>query len=614
MRRVNSSIKVDFVSEKGVDNVDRTFFAYVPLENMACYVAAESYDGDNDINSAQIAVESVLTAFERNPSFRNLRQYIRYAHDQIVANSVKNKLEAAITVVVTDYTRIRYASCGNIKLYLLSDNAFYLKSETQTYYQHAATEYGLDKAPIAENKNLLQYLGKKERLMPYVSKKIDLLEESTVLFSTCSFWERVEDIEILDAYEESDPETFLGSIQEMYLLTQLKNPDIKSYSLASLFIEKTFKEDTSKKKKRRRLIILAAAIAVALVIIASIIISIMRSSDRRAMAEIDKLDSEGIRYSNYGNYLMAFEQYDKANELTAKLRSNLQYIQAKKDLTVKIAERWHLFNNIKIGDDLFEGGEYNKARDSYIDAQTAYHDVYEAAGIHSGIMVMDILSEKLALVEKYITTDDLIKVGEMYDVEEMYQEALAYFNEAEDIIKTMGDLDLRKEVMTLIFETQRKINSSVEVNFVRNVQALMSRAEENLDYTLALQYCNFIINVYDDLGIPDTQSQEDKRRLEEKLQLDKDSEDYLKLAKAAESGGNHDEAVNFYERVLALYGEMGINDRHERYRDVVDEIVKINAIIEQQWQQDMEQRQQELEAQAQEAQGQEAPEGVVGDG
>jgi len=583
MRRVNSSIIVDFNSEKGGDSSERTYFAYIPLENMACYAVAESYDGDNDINSAKLAVESVLTAFERNPSLKNLKQYIRYAHDQIVANSVKNKLEAAITVVVTDYTRIRYASCGNIKLFLISDNAFYLKGETQTYYRHAADEYGMDKAPIAENKNLLQYLGMKTRPIPYVSPKIVLLEESTALFATCNFWERVDDVEILDAYEESDRETFIGNIQELYLLTQLKDPAIKSYTLASLFIEKTFKEDTANKKKRRRLILLIAAIALLLAIIAYIIISIMRSGDRRAMAEIENLDGEGIRYSNYGNYSRAFEQYEEASGLTGKLRNNLQYIQAKKALTAMIAERWHLFNNIRIGDEYMEAGDYHVALEAYKNAQTAYHDAYEAAGVHSGIMVSEILDDKIGMVEKYIAVSDMTKIGELYDIEELYQEALEYFKEAEGIAKTMGDMTLRKELMTFIFETTRKMNSSLEVNFIRNIKALMTKAEDNLNYALALQYCEFIINAYDDLGITDSQSQEDKRRIEERIDQDKQVEEFTKRAKAAEANSNYDEAVGEYETIVAIFGEMGISVGHERYRAVIAEIDRLNTLAMEQY-------------------------------
>ena len=579
MRRVNSSIKVDYFSEKGIDNIDRTYFAYIPLENMVCYAAAESYDCDNDIDSAKLAVESVLTAFERKPSFKNLRQYIRYAHDQIVANSVKNKLEAAITVVVSDYTRIRYASCGNIKLYLLSDNAFYLKGETQTYYKHAADVHGLDKAPIAENKNLLQYLGKKGGPKPYVSPKIELFEESTMLFATCSFWERVDDVEILDAYEESDPGVFLSNVQELYLLTQLSNPTIKSYTLASLFVEKTYKEDTADKKKRRRIMMILAAVAILVAIIVYIVISLMRASDRHAMAEIESLDSEGIRYSNYGNYKMAYEQYEKASELAGKLRNNLQYMQAKRALSSLIAERWHLFDSIMIGDGHMEGGDYGSAFKAFQDAQDAYYEVYREAGTHSGLMVSQILSGKLELVGNYIAADELTKIGQIYVVEELYQEALAKFKEAESIAKAIGDLTLRTKLMTLIFETESKISSTVEAKFISNIRALMTGAEEDLDFELALKYSEFILDVYRDMGIADDQAQEDNKRIMGKIDLEKEAAENINWARTMEAASRYEDARSAYNRALGCYIEMGMKYGNERYKAIEDHIDRIDALL-----------------------------------
>ncbi|MDR2712339.1 MAG: hypothetical protein LBB91_04405 [Clostridiales bacterium] len=582
MRRQNSSLVADFISEKGIDNISRTFFAYVPLENMVCYAVAESYDSDTDINSAKLAVESVLVAFERKPSFRNIRKYIQYAHDQIQSNSVKNQLEVAITVVVSDYTRIKYASCGNIKFYLLSDNAFYLKSNTETYYQFAAQEYGLDKAPLAENKNLLQYLGKKTRPKPKVSKKIELLEESTMLFTTCKIWEQVEDVEILDAYEESKPDEFLGKIQELYLLSQFKNPAIRSYSLASVFAEKTFKEDTAAKKKRRRLIFAAIAIAVILAIIGTIILSSIRASDRRAMAEIERLDSEGIRYSNYANYPLAYEQYQKATELTAKLRKNLQYRQGKRTLTNKIAERWHLFDSIISGDNYVLDGEYRNAKEAYSGAQNAYFDVYRDADTHTGLLVSEILADKMAMIDKYIAASDLINTGEMAEADGQYLRALERYREAESFAKDIGDLDLRKDLMAQVFEVERKMGEQAEVNVVRNIRELMINAENNLNFPLALQYCDFIISIYNDLNINDSQSKDDKKRIEDRMKLDADAKSVLETARAAVAAKNYSDALISYQQVMEMYNKMEPGVGPEQNRILAIEMADLQELIKQQ--------------------------------
>lgn len=585
MRRINSTIRADFISEQGIDKSGRTYFAYVPLENIVCYAVSESYDSDNDINSAKLAVEAVLTAFERKPSIKSgsIKSYIQYAHDELKKFKTNN-LEAAITVVVSDYTRLRYAICGNIKFYLMSDKLFYVKSRTQTKYQQDADEYGLDKVPFSEHKNLLQYLGMKTRPKPYVSKKIELPEESSIFFATHNLWERFDDVEILDAYEgsqeEAGPENFLINMQEQLLLTQFKNPDIRSYTIALIFIEKPYKEDTIKKKKRRRIILTLAIIAIILAIIATIIISIMRASDRRAMTEIERLDSEGIRYSNYGNYLTAYEQYEKASELTVKLKNNGQYTRRKSDLKNIIAERWHLFNSIINGDRYLESGDYNNAYKAYNDAREAYYDVYRAAETHSGLLVSEILTDKIEQIEKYISASDLIKIGDMYELEESYQEALAYFREADEIAKTIGDLTFRREVMTRIFEADRKMNSLVEVNFVRQVRALMENAENNLNFELALQYSEFIIDIYRDLNINDEQSQADKSRIEGKIRMETEVAGHISRARTAEAAGRYDDAVRDYELVLDLFRDIGVGSGHERFREITTAIVNIKNKVE----------------------------------
>ena len=573
MRRENSEIKVEYYSEKGVDNVDRTYFAYVPLEDMACYAIAESYDTDKDINSAQLAVESVLTAFERNPSFRNLRKYVKYAHDQVRANSVKNKLEVAITVVVTDYTRIRYASCGNIKLYLLCDNAFYLKSETQTYYQQAANEFGVEKAPITENRNLMQYLGRKGFLNVYVSPKIELLEESTMLFATCSFWERIEDVELLDAYEESKPEEFLSNIQEMYLLTQLTNPVIKSYTLAVLFIEKTYKEDTAKKKKRRRNIMIGIAAAVLLVITVFIVFSIIRAADRRAISEIEQLDRDGIKYSEYGNFEMAFTQYENAKELTGKLKNNLQYIQEKKTLTELIEDRWHLFNCINSGNDFLEKGDYEKALKEFENAKAAYNRLHGTTGDESE-EDKNYLSKRIDLTNKYLMIYELKNNGESHSSEGNYESALIYFKQAEEIVRLINDLDLRKELMTLILDAEIRQQNEVELRFIGYVRNLMKNAQNKMDYDKAYEYAELIVGIYADMGITDNEEAlGDKVRISniKEIYLPR-TEDLIEKAKIATTISDYTLAIDYYVEVLSTYeSEMDIQTSHEQYQKILRE-------------------------------------------
>ena len=572
MRRLNSSIKVDFVTQKGADSINRTYFAYIPLEDMVCYAVAESYDDDYDINSAKIAVDAVLTAFERKPSFRNLNRYIGYANDQVRANSAKNKLEVAITVVVSDYTRIRYASCGNVKFFLLNDNAFVLKSDTQTYHQFMTSEYGWGKAQPSDNKNLLQYLGKNRRVFPYVSRKKELPEESTMLFVSGNVWERVDDVEILDAAQTYKPDELLGNIEDLFLHSQLILPPVRSYALASVFVEKAYKEDTLKKKKRRRRIIIFSIIAAIIAIILTIVILSIRAADRRVLNEIDRLSETGVRYSVLGNFTMAHEQLGQANTLVLGLRNNWQFRREKRELTDEVLDRWNLLDRIVRGDSYLEEG-------NLVNAQRLYQEAYNMAWAHHDLMIAQPLDQRRWRVEMLISADDLVQVAEMYEIEGMFREALALLVEAENIARNLADLPLRREMMSRVFEINRTINNLVEVDFIQHVQALMLRAEDDLNFALALQYSEFIINVYDDLGIASQQALTDRARIIRNIELDVVAEEYNRSAIQAIVGERFADAVSYYEMTLLVYAEMGISVSNLRYRTVVNEILRLESLM-----------------------------------
>ena len=135
MRNLNSRLVMEFLSEQGYDPIEKTYVAYTPLENYMCIAAAESYDNETEENSAQIAVEAVLTAFEKKPSLKRLGEYIRYANEQVALHSIRCQLKVSLTVLVSDYTRMRYAVCGNTRMFVLYENLIIHASKTQTAYQ-----------------------------------------------------------------------------------------------------------------------------------------------------------------------------------------------------------------------------------------------------------------------------------------------------------------------------------------------------------------------------------------------------------------------------------------------------------------------------------------------
>ena len=72
MRRENAGFRTAFVSEEGTKLLNRDYFAYVEMDDYACYVAADSLDDEKDENSAQIVVECILREFTEHPAMLSL--------------------------------------------------------------------------------------------------------------------------------------------------------------------------------------------------------------------------------------------------------------------------------------------------------------------------------------------------------------------------------------------------------------------------------------------------------------------------------------------------------------------------------------------------------------
>lgn len=472
MRRLNATIKVDFISEKGFDNTDKTYFAYIPLENMICYAVAESCDNYSNENSAEIAVKAVLGAFECKPSFKNLKQYIRKAHQTLR----EKRLEAAITVVVSDYTRIRYASCGNVKFYLLNNDVIELKSEPHNYVYEKpdSVKHSLGKEPFHELRNLSQYLGQNKPIKPFISKKTELPEGCTMLFTTVNIWEALDDVEILDAYANS--ESFIDCIQALYIPAEHAASAVGSYTIVSLFVEKPFKEDNIKKKKRRRIIIISIVIAIILVIVFAII----NYLDRLAITRIRDLDNKSVEYLDYGRYDMVFEQYDEANTRTNALKLRwLLHKEEKQVLSETIPQTKELLYNIVKGDEEFENGNYENAYSFYKKVEDLCFRLSKEADLNLRFApkMFDMLDQidiyakvKLEKNERYVAVVKLIKeANNMITNENKYLDAMNKCKEAEKAATNVDSLEHRDALVARIYEEKKKIVAWVEAKGLKAV-------------------------------------------------------------------------------------------------------------------------------------------------
>ena len=77
MRRINSEFRTRFMSEEGQKLSNRDYFGYAEMDDFACYVLADSLDGEPIANSARFVVESLIRSFGEGPSMNLDRKSTR---------------------------------------------------------------------------------------------------------------------------------------------------------------------------------------------------------------------------------------------------------------------------------------------------------------------------------------------------------------------------------------------------------------------------------------------------------------------------------------------------------------------------------------------------------
>ena len=130
MRRINSEFQTVNMSEEGQKLSNRDYFGYVEMDDFACYVLADSLDGDSSINSAKLVVESIIRDFTEVPSMGKgrLKRMAHRAHTELLRQKAGMHLKASAVVAVTDYQKIRYVYVGNSRYYLIRCDFFANKS------------------------------------------------------------------------------------------------------------------------------------------------------------------------------------------------------------------------------------------------------------------------------------------------------------------------------------------------------------------------------------------------------------------------------------------------------------------------------------------------------
>lgn len=536
MRRENAEFHTSFVSEEGTKLLNRDYFAYVELDDFACYVAADSLDDEQEVNSAEIVVECVLREFTEHPTMNGflLQRYIRRAHRELAANRQGMRLRASVSVAVTDYVKYRCITVGNSRFALLRNERIIQESKDQSLTENLVEEEEIprDKAAVHEERNnLYSYLGQNTgRLQIQISRKKKLADGDIFLLYTRGIWENCSNVELLDAAKDvSKPQELADNVEEL-ILGKLQ-PEVDNYTLAVTFADKVYLNPKKRWTVKKVLAIVIPVMAVLLVVGIALFVRYRIRVGWKADMQQHRDSAE--QYLNYNNYEMAVEEYKQAKEYADKLKN--------KNAQKEIGNMQLFGEQILLADQSMKDGDYAKAQELYRKA-TESAGYKQAAGTGYIEKQLDIIADYQELYELLETAESKEDYGDYAGAIELYKEAKS---------KASGLYD--QEVRTEVLEKQRKAEETLEQMRQEELAELEERIQKAIEDEKVAQ------------ELVDQELMNDKQNalaLESKGNELMNSEDYVG-------------AIPYFETAKSMYETLDMTDRATVLEDQISACKKL---------------------------------------
>ena len=398
MRRMNSDFRTQYISEEGQKLTNRDYFGFVEMDDYACYVLADSLDGEVEANSAKFVVESLIRSFVEAPSMKEgrLKHNMNQAHRELLKHRGGMHLKASVTMVVTDYRKLLCCHVGNSRFYLLRNGRVLVRTRDQSLTENLLKEerITLDQAAAHEERNnLYSFLGERGQPEILITKKIGLEAGDIFALFTRGAWESFGEEEFLEAAKEAkEPKEILDQAEDVILGMQ-ETEEVDNYSLAVTFIEKVYQPPKKLSLKK----LLMAAIPIVLVVGGiSLGLYLHHRNIKNKEYNLEKYLNSGQEYLKYDNYLKASEDFGEAKKLADGLKKKEESKEA--DQNKKLAEQ------ILLADEAMMGGEYQKAQNLYLTAREL--------SVKAGNIGKTYIDAGLKQTRDYIDVFDLLEIGQ----------------------------------------------------------------------------------------------------------------------------------------------------------------------------------------------------------
>lgn len=410
MRKQNSEFKTAFTSEADKSLINTDSFGFVELDKYACYVIADGIDDHVDAVGAKLAVDTIISTFIEAPSIRKhtLHRCMAAANRALLQANSKMKLKASVTIVVTDYVKLRYAQAGNTRLRLYRDGFLKLKSQDNSLSMDLVEAQKLEPDQLVQHEerhNLYCYLGQEKDFGPYVSKKLKLSNSDALALYTRGIWEHVDEGELADVFGDAtdDPQPTVDAVEDLLLSRQPQ--DLEQYTFVAIFFNKVY-IDPNGKRKIKKIIMIAIPILLMFVIV-TVILLVLWNNRQKDIAAMEQSFYDTVEYIQADNYPRAKEECQKALDLADNVGN--------KEVQQDASNYMKLIESVIAGDDKLDSESYTEALRDYRNAQTRSR--------YADNLGMDYIQDRLDQTASYMEVYDMLSLGDTLALNLQYEEA-----------------------------------------------------------------------------------------------------------------------------------------------------------------------------------------------
>lgn len=575
MRKQNSTFQTVFLSEAGNELENNDYFAYVELDRYACYVIADGLNEQPDVESARLAIETILLAFQEHPSIRKraVMSYLKAGNRALQKADGRNRLKASVTVVVSDYTKIRYGYVGNTRLRLYREGNVCEQSTDMSLGSDITRAKKMAEDALArheERNNLYTWLGQDKGFRPYISKKIKLLDGDILTLYTRGIWENLDEGELKDIFSEArdNPQECIDNVEDMLLSKQPEK--LENYTFVTIFADKVFTDPN--KSRHIKKIILIVVIVLVVLLAAAVVGWLLQRQKAKQTEEMEKCFADTIEYIEDNNYIRAGEECEAALETAKKLRD--------KNKIEEISDYMKLIEAVNKADELYGEQEYEQAQSDYMAAKERSR--------YADHIADEYIDMRLDVITDYLSVFDYIKLGDSLSIKGDYARAEEKYLEAKKLATGIYFTEGRKEAMDAldrlyeelaVEEEEENAKRQEQVTAEAGAAELISKGDKAFDegdYEGAKVYYAMALDKYQKLkddanaALAEIKLQSCVKKSTEKDEKKAIAEGYIEEAKQLEEEGKLAEAKKKYLLAKSIYEEINEDAAISQVENLMD--------------------------------------------